>query len=86
MWLRFDAATLWHFDAAEWAPSTASIATPSFEAQYRKRLLYPNTGNQFSDDDSAALGQKPAVSKCSKQRGFAIMSTCDSGRGRLRGK
>ena len=24
MWLRFDATTLWHFDAAEWAPSTTS--------------------------------------------------------------
>src|SRR5262249_16614845 len=29
--VRFDATTLWHFDAAEWAPSTASKAdiTPS---------------------------------------------------------
>src|SRR5450631_2714503 len=26
MWLRFDATTLWHSDAAEWAPSTASLA------------------------------------------------------------
>jgi hypothetical protein len=25
--VRFDATTLWHFDAAEWAPSTASFAT-----------------------------------------------------------
>src|SRR5262245_62883120 len=24
MWLRFDLTTLWHFDAAEWAPSTTS--------------------------------------------------------------
>src|SRR5262249_17576121 len=24
--VRFDATTLWHFDAAEWAPSTASKA------------------------------------------------------------
>jgi len=24
--VRFDATTLWHFDAAEWAPSTASEA------------------------------------------------------------
>src|SRR5450759_3866619 len=24
---RFDATTLWHLDAAEWAPSTASFAT-----------------------------------------------------------
>ena len=27
MWLRFDATTLWHSDAAEWAPSTASFAS-----------------------------------------------------------
>jgi hypothetical protein len=26
MWLRFDATTLWHFDAAEWTPSTTSLA------------------------------------------------------------
>src|SRR6516225_5561877 len=25
--VRFDATTLWHFDAAEWAPSTASFAS-----------------------------------------------------------
>jgi predicted nucleotidyltransferase len=30
MWLRFDATTLWHFDAAEWAPSTASFSTDAF--------------------------------------------------------
>jgi hypothetical protein len=24
MWLRFDTTTLWHFDAAEWVPSTTS--------------------------------------------------------------
>jgi hypothetical protein len=24
MWLRCDSTTLWHFDAAEWAPSTTS--------------------------------------------------------------
>jgi hypothetical protein len=27
MWLRFDATTLWHLDAAEWVPSTTSIST-----------------------------------------------------------
>jgi hypothetical protein len=32
MWLRFDATTLWHSDAAEWAPSTASLATEPFGA------------------------------------------------------
>jgi hypothetical protein len=25
--LRFDATTLWHIDAAEWAPSTTSFAS-----------------------------------------------------------
>jgi hypothetical protein len=29
---RFDATTLWHLDAAEWAPSTASFATDAFNA------------------------------------------------------
>src|SRR5450755_82304 len=32
MWLRFDPTTLWHFDAAEWAPSTTSLATDPFSA------------------------------------------------------
>jgi hypothetical protein len=27
MWLCFDSITLWHFDAAEWAPSTTSNST-----------------------------------------------------------
>jgi hypothetical protein len=38
--VRFDATTLWHFDAAEWAPSTASEAdlTPSL----RPCPLYPS--------------------------------------------
>src|SRR5262249_55330202 len=35
MWLRFDATTLWHSDAAEWAPSTASLA--SFSQMWRAR-------------------------------------------------
>jgi hypothetical protein len=34
MWLRFDATTLWHFDAAEWAPSTTSLATEPFSASF----------------------------------------------------
>ena len=33
MWLRFDATTLWHSDAAEWAPSTASNAAYLIRAQ-----------------------------------------------------
>src|ERR1700747_145709 len=28
----FDATSLWHFDAAEWAPSTASFTTDAAEA------------------------------------------------------
>jgi len=29
--VRFDVTTLWHLDAAEWAPSTASIASKTIE-------------------------------------------------------
>src|SRR6516164_4529099 len=42
--VRFDATTLWHFDAAEWAPSTASFssdrhapAAHAMSASLRKR-------------------------------------------------
>src|SRR3974390_911195 len=42
--VRFSATTLWHFDAAEWTPSTASFATdaggpvnPRMSALRRKR-------------------------------------------------
>jgi hypothetical protein len=39
--VRFDRTTLWHFDAAEWAPSTASKAdmTPSLSP----RLFAPES-------------------------------------------
>ena len=33
--VRFDAATLWHLDAAEWAPSTASFATIALRTRVR---------------------------------------------------
>src|SRR6478752_7108230 len=39
--VRFDATTLWHLDAAEWAPSTASnpvLATTSADRQLIPRL------------------------------------------------
>jgi hypothetical protein len=32
--VRFSATTLWHFDAAEWAPSTASTADVAGGAHY----------------------------------------------------
>jgi hypothetical protein len=40
MWLRFDATTLWHFDAAEWAPSTTSLATEPASAKPRQCPLW----------------------------------------------
>jgi hypothetical protein len=33
--VRFDVTTLWHLDAAEWAPSTASISTECAKATSR---------------------------------------------------
>jgi hypothetical protein len=44
MWLRFDATTLWHFDAAEWAPSTTSlagIATGLRDAHFAPECRHP---------------------------------------------
>src|SRR5215510_5024800 len=41
--VRFDATTLWHFDAAEWAPSTASKAD---EATLRGNVRFtPESGH-----------------------------------------
>src|SRR6202142_4399350 len=43
MWLRFYPTTLWHFDAAEWAPSTASFADKPSQA---KIDVYPLLSNR----------------------------------------
>jgi hypothetical protein len=40
--VHFDATTLWHFDAAEWAPSTASKA--DIEARPRNVRFTPESG------------------------------------------
>src|SRR5262245_30446759 len=40
--VRFDATTLWHLDAAEWAPSTASFASIALRTRVR---LAPDFGH-----------------------------------------
>src|SRR5258707_1265620 len=39
--VRFDVTTLWHFDAAEWAPSTASKAADQSRQQFRPMSALP---------------------------------------------
>src|SRR5262249_44476781 len=39
--VRFDATTLWHFDAAEWAPSTASKAARTISAGSQPTSVLP---------------------------------------------
>jgi len=39
--VRFDVTTLWHLDAAEWAPSTASIAAEMIGAMQRPMSALP---------------------------------------------
>jgi hypothetical protein len=39
--VRFDVTTLWHLDAAEWAPSTASIASDRHERDARPMSASP---------------------------------------------
>jgi hypothetical protein len=51
MWLRFDATTLWHFDAAEWAPSTASFATELVKVDVYICPLRPQSDRQPSKRD-----------------------------------
>ena len=38
--VRFDATTLWHLDAAEWAPSTASIAAEMVGRMRRSHVRF----------------------------------------------
>ena len=51
--VRFNATTLWHIDAVEWAPSTASIA--SFE-RYPHVCFTPNYGRITATQRTDALG------------------------------
>src|SRR5262249_38885793 len=44
--VRFDATTLWHLDAAEWAPSTASIAAEMVGRMRRSHVRFaPESGH-----------------------------------------
>ena len=47
MWLRFDPTTLWHSDAAEWAPSTASFTSLPARA---KIGLFPLCSDTVEND------------------------------------
>src|SRR6266545_6014143 len=53
--VRFDATTLWHFDAAEWAPSTASNSALG-RCLHNLRITPESAGERSSVD----------VSKCQK--------------------
>jgi hypothetical protein len=67
MWLRFDATTLWHFDAAEWAPSTTSFATKPFSWSRGECPLCPNS-DQISRLGEMTLSAKSGLMHRSKQR------------------
>src|SRR5262249_24555080 len=63
MWLRFDTTTLWHFDAAEWAPSTSSkgeelsvskCGPVLLRKQTSERLILP----EVLEPDEAPIGTK----------------------------
>src|SRR6516164_10155246 len=64
MWFAFDATTLWHFDAAEWVPSTTSRRE---ELEVSKSLpLYPHKRKSSSEvvadlehSRSACFGDEP---------------------------
>jgi hypothetical protein len=56
--VRFDATTLWHLDAAEWAPSTAS--NPVFEVISAARPLFHRKRTSIRD---LAMSHK-----CQKQK------------------
>jgi hypothetical protein len=54
--VRFDVTTLWHLDAAEWAPSTASIASDRYAARGR--------GMSASPPEATELMQLRELSRC----------------------
>ena len=70
--VRFDATTLWHLDAAEWAPSTASIivGARSDGCATRQRLTEPSplrleafkSGSQFARGAICSFGISAARS------------------------
>jgi hypothetical protein len=46
---RFDATTLWHFDAAERAPSATSFALDAVKSGVGPFPLFPATGHEFKN-------------------------------------
>jgi hypothetical protein len=74
MWLRFDATTLWHFDAAEWAPSTTSFATDPSSAGADRCPLCPNS-DRFLRRCEISLNAKTCLKRRSKQHPYSITSS-----------
>ena len=65
--VRFDETTLWHFDAAEWAPSTASFASGAAGTMQRpmSALLRKHTNTQTSGDVRLVpIGDMSRISGC----------------------
>src|SRR5262245_36173185 len=60
--VRFDATTLWHLDAAEWAPSTASFATDPV----------PTNVRCASNSDCARRGSSTSTGGCSGSIGGTV--------------
>src|SRR6516225_8469368 len=56
--VRFDATTLWHFDAAEWAPSTASFASGPTRSDARGMSALARKRTGANPLDMSALCQK----------------------------
>src|SRR5262245_12240217 len=73
--VRFDATTLWHLDAAEWAPSTASIA------DLTRRLGHvsftPQSG-QRADTLGCPLRANRVLTRRSKKHRYSITSSASA--------
>src|SRR5262249_883296 len=70
--VRFDATTLWHFDAAEWAPSTASKADKRAHAAGRGCPLCPQSG-QTARAPECPLCAKTGLTHRSNQSGLQVI-------------
>src|SRR5215472_9946727 len=68
------ATTLWHFDAAEWAPSTASLADIRSQRTQRRQRLGSVNGCVALYAEESTPGQRSISSNSQASRSLATVS------------
>src|SRR5215510_1010299 len=84
--VRFDATTLWHLDAAEWAPSTASLTTEEVEAIRSSMSALPSKADKWIDASGCQLCAISGCKQSQQRRLYSIISSARprSGSGTVR--